>query len=72
MAKSALPSADRRDARVSIAVSATEKAIWTEAAARINGPGRPLTEYVRDIVSRQAARDIRRYPAWPTTDGARE
>ena len=72
MAKDKLPSADRRDARVSIAVSATEKAIWTEAASRINGPGRPLTEYVRELVSRQAARDIRRYPEWPATDGERE
>ena len=37
-----------------------QKAQWTQAAALVNGPGRPLTEYVRELVQRQVALDIRR------------
>ena len=60
MSRPHLPIETRRAARVHVPVTEQEKALWTKAAALVNGPGRPLTEYVRECVKRQAERDIRR------------
>ena len=61
MTRPFLPPEARRTSRIQLMVTKRQKARWVEAAALVNGPGRPLTEYVRDVVQRQVEQDIRRY-----------
>ena len=60
MSRPILPPEARRASRIQLLVTTRQKAQWTQAAALVNGPGRPLTEYVRELVQRQVALDIRR------------
>ena len=61
MSRPILPPEARRTSRIQLMVTKRQKARWIEAAARVNGPGRPLTEYVRELVQRQVEQDIRHY-----------
>ena len=61
MSRPFLPPEARRTSRIQLLVTKRQKARLIEAAALVNGPGRPLTEYVREVVQRQVELDIRRY-----------